>query len=158
MAAATILLRRSSAFLTSGSQFYCRHLSTAAKRSRLFVPTAISSLRQFSSSPVVNNVQTAKSDAKHVNNINQQPVNNDQLVREILSQLGSMRGEIESLRKANEERKEESSPEEEEEEEEVVVVKEKHPLLKEIESVMSKADFRSRVSYFLLYDLVPLFS
>lgn len=157
MAAATILLRRSSAFLTSGSQFYCRHLSTAAKRSRLFVPTAISSLRQFSSSPVVNNLQTASSDAKHVNNINQQPVNNDQLVREILSQLGSMRGEIESLRKANEERKEESS-QEEEEEEEVVVVKEKHPLLKEIESVMSKADFRSRVSYFLLYDLVPSFS
>ncbi|KAL8133178.1 uncharacterized protein LOC141710765 [Apium graveolens] len=144
MAAATILLRRSSACLTSASQFYCRYLSTAAKRSRLFVPTAISSVRQFSSSPVVNNIQTPSSDVKPVHTIDKQPVNNDQLVREILSQLGSMRGEIESLRKANEERKEESSQaEEEEEEEEVVIVKEKHPLLKQIELVMSKPEFSS---------------
>lgn len=156
MAAAAILLRRSSACLMSASQFYSRYLSTAAKRSRLFVPTAISSVRQFSSSPVANNIQTPSSDVNHVNNIDQQPVINDQLVREILSQIASVRGEIESLRRANEERKEEST-DEEEEEEEVVVVKEKHPLLKEIESVMSKAEFSSRVSYFLLYDFVPSF-
>ncbi|KAK1403723.1 hypothetical protein POM88_003328 [Heracleum sosnowskyi] len=144
MAAATILLRRSSAYIKSGSQFYSRYLSTASKRSSLFVPTAISSVRQFCSSPVVNTTQTPSSEVKHVNNINQQPVNNDQLVREILSQLGSMKGEIESLRKANEERKEESPQEQEVEEEEVVVVKEKHPLLKEIESVISKAEFKTR--------------
>ena len=126
MAAATLLLGRSAKCLVSATHLF----SNAAKRRYLLVPTAISSLRQFSC------------DVNNVSNINQQPaVDKDKLVSDILSQLGSMREEIEFLRKAKEESRE--SPREEK----TVVVKEKHPLLKQIELAMSKDETSSRVSY-----------
>lgn len=125
MAAATLLLGRSAKCLVSATHLF----SNAAKRRYLLVPTAISSLRQFSC------------DVNNVSNMNQQAVDKDKLVSDILSQLGSMREEIEFLRKAKEESRE--SPREEK----TVVVKEKHPLLKQIELAMSKDETSSRVSY-----------
>lgn len=129
MAASTILLRRSTACLIgSGSQFYCRYLSAAAKRSHFIIPTSVSSVRRYSSSSPLN------SDEPTARDYAQKPANNQPTISKILAEIESVRKEIESIRKEREEGKKEPPIEE------VVVVKEKHPLLKNIESEMSKSE------------------
>lgn len=121
MASATILLRRS--VISGGNQVYCRYLSAAAKQSHInILPTSVSSIRQFASSAT--------------------PKYNEAFVNDLLSKVHTLEGDIETLRKQRElllQSKEEA----------VGSVKPKHPLLKEIESEISKNKFTGKkVSYF----------
>lgn len=124
MASATTLLRRSSAgVIGCGRQVYCRYLSGAAKRSHIIIPTSMSSIRQFATST--------------------SPKYDEAFVKNLLSQLHDLEGDIEALRKQNEllmKPKEEAG-----------TVKRKHPILREIESVMWKTKFTAKVSCYVLH-------
>lgn len=121
MASATTLLRRSSA----GRQVYGHFLSGAAKRSHIIIPTSISSIRQFASST--------------------SPKYNEAFVKDLLSKLHNMQGEIEMLRKQKDLLMKSK-------EKEIGSVKRKHPILKEIESEMSK--FTAMVSCYVLHAIL----
>ncbi|KAK1403721.1 hypothetical protein POM88_003326 [Heracleum sosnowskyi] len=124
MASATTLLRRSSAgVMGCGRQVYCRYLFGAAKRSHFVIPTSISSIRQFASSS-----PPPKYDAAFVKNL--------------LSKLHDLERDIETHRKERELLLKSK-------EEEVGFVKRKHPILKEIESEMSKTKFNEKDNKFI---------
>lgn len=116
MASTTILLRWSA--ISGGSQVYGRYLSAAAKQSQIkILPTSVSSIRQFASSAP--------------------PKYNEAFVNELLSKLRTLEGDNETLRKQKElllQSKEDA----------VGSVKQKHPLLKEIESEISKNKFSGK--------------
>ncbi|KAL8133179.1 hypothetical protein AgCh_008585 [Apium graveolens] len=102
--------------ISGGNQVYCRYLSVAAKQSHIkILPTFVSSIRRFASSAP--------------------PIYNEAFVNDLLSKLCTQERDIESLRKQNELLLQSK------EEEAVGFVKQKHPLLKKIESEISNSMF-----------------
>ncbi|KAK1403722.1 hypothetical protein POM88_003327 [Heracleum sosnowskyi] len=127
MASATILLRRS--VINGGNQVYSRYLSAAAKQSHIkILPTSVSSIRQFASPA--------------------SPKYDDAFVNDLLSKVQKQEGVIETLHRQRELLLQSK-------EQEVGSVKQKHPLLKEIESEIFRNKFSGKkVSYFFLATLV----
>lgn len=127
-ATATVLLRRS--VINGGNQVYCRYLSAAATQSHIkILSTSVSSIRQFASSA--------------------SPNASPEFVDDLLKKIQTLEGSVETLRKQKELLLQYSK------EEAIGSVKPKHPLLKEIESEISKNKFDGKkVSCFFLIALV----
>lgn len=142
MALTSVLRSSSSCVISSGSQIYCRYLTTVANRSHVIIPSSISFVRQFSSPS-----KKLLNSKEYSDDQIQQP--DEVRMDRIITELNSMKHELQLIRNDDEkfnsmkkgfERIPKATK--------VEVVKEKDPFIKEIESEISKAESSRQVSYF----------
>ncbi|KAK1403715.1 hypothetical protein POM88_003320 [Heracleum sosnowskyi] len=145
MALTSVLRNSSSGVISTGSQIYSRYLATAANRSHVIIPTSISSVRQFSSpSKKLSNSKEYSDDQI------QQLISDEVLIDHIITELNSMKYELQLLRNDDNFNLMKKGYERIQKPRKVEVVKEKDPFVKEIESEMSKAEFSRRAHVRLL--------
>ncbi|KAL8133180.1 uncharacterized protein LOC141710753 [Apium graveolens] len=129
--ALTSVLRTSSSCV--GSQIYLRYLATAAKRSHVIIPTSV---RRFSSpSNKVSNFKDYSDDQI------QQLISDEVLIDHIITELNSMKHELQLLRDDKKFNSMKKGFEWISKPKKVEVVKEKDPFVNEIESEISKAEY-----------------